>query len=81
MGGKGEKNRLLKYKDIDIVAEREHGRICQMLEEEENAAIINTSIERLLYAIKYITSFNSVSQLLLYSKAQRYQENCLALHG
>lgn len=77
MRGKGEKNRLLKYKDIDIVAEREHGRICQML--EENAAIINTRIERLLYAIKYITSFSSFSHLLLFNKAQRYQENCLAL--
>lgn len=49
---------------------------------EENTAMINTTIERLLYAIKYIASFNSFSQLiLLISKAQRCQENCLVFHG
>lgn len=69
----------MKYKDLDIVAERKCGRTCQTL--EENIAIIHTTIEKLLCAIKYIASFNSFSQLLLFSKAQRYQENCLVLHS
>lgn len=45
---------------------------------EENAAITNASIERLLCAIKYITSFNSFPQLLLFSKLKGIKK--IALH-